>query len=126
MQRGGQVLLPLRTMGPVPIYIDNSTAMKLAKYPELHSCTMHIKQRHHFIHEKVLAGDIVLHQVESPDNLADLFTKLLAMVVFQYLVDKLGVISSDQKHLDGGSVGNQTLCISIWDKGSFTGLQAWG
>ena len=65
-------------------------------------------------------------KVESRDNLADLFTKPLAEVVFRYLVDKLGMVSSDRKRLDGGSVGIQALCVSIWDKGSFAGLQVWG
>ncbi len=44
----------------IPIKCDNTNAINLTKNPIQHSRTKHIDIRHHFIHNHVLNGDVVL------------------------------------------------------------------
>jgi hypothetical protein len=56
---------------------DNRGAITLTKNTKDHGKIKHIDIRHHYIRELVQAGNIILEQVPSADNLADLFTKPL-------------------------------------------------
>jgi hypothetical protein len=47
-------------LGSVPLLCDNESAVKIAKNPVLHSQTKHIDNRHHFLREKEVNGDIAL------------------------------------------------------------------
>jgi methyl coenzyme M reductase subunit D len=49
----------------------------LARNPVFHPRTKHIKVHYHFIREKVLAGEIDLIYVNTEDQVADIFTKVL-------------------------------------------------
>jgi hypothetical protein len=42
----------------VPIHVDNESAIKLSKNPEIHTRSKHIDIRHHFLREHVKDGDI--------------------------------------------------------------------
>jgi hypothetical protein len=64
------------------IKMDNQSAISLSKNPVLHDRSKHIKIRYHFIHECVEHGEIHLEFVGMHDQLADILTKLLAMVRF--------------------------------------------
>ena len=67
----------------VPIHIDNTSAMKLAKNPEMHQRIKHINIKYHFIREKVEDKTIVLKSISGKENVADLFTKALVRVTFE-------------------------------------------
>jgi hypothetical protein len=56
---------------------DNRGAIALTKNTRGHGKVKHINIRHHYIHELLQSGVIVMEQVTSADNLADLFTKPL-------------------------------------------------
>jgi hypothetical protein len=56
---------------------DNRGAIALTKNTRDHGKVKHIDIQHHYIRELLQAGVIVMEQVSSADNLADIFTKPL-------------------------------------------------
>ena len=73
------------------IYIDNKSAIALAKNPVHHERSKHIDTRFHFIREHVKMKEVELHHKCSSDQVADIFTKALKTDAFQKLRKKLGV-----------------------------------
>jgi len=73
------------------IYIDNKSAIALAKNPVHHERSKHIDTRFHFIREHVKMKEVELHHKSSSDQVADIFTKALKTDAFQKLRKKLGV-----------------------------------
>ena len=80
----------------IPIYCDNQSAIAMTGNPVQHSLTKHISIRYHFIREHVMEGTIELHFVPTDQQLADIFTKPLAEVVFIKLVNELGMVSLEK------------------------------
>jgi hypothetical protein len=78
---------------PTIIYGDNQSALKLTTNSVCHARTKHIEIEHHFIREKVLMGSIEVLEVRSKDNIVDIFTKSLSKGPFEFLREKLGIIS---------------------------------
>jgi hypothetical protein len=58
----------------VPLQCDNSSAIRVAKNPMLHSKTKHIEVRYHFLRDNVEKGKI-----------ADIFTEPLDQATFTHL-----------------------------------------
>ena len=54
---------------------DSRGAIALTKNTKDHGKVKHINIQHHYIRELLRSGIIILEQVPSADNLADLFTK---------------------------------------------------
>ena len=77
----------------VPLFCDNTSAINIAKNPVQHSRTKHIDIRFHFLRDHVEKGDVVLHFLESEQQVADIFTKALDSSRFAYLRGELGVVS---------------------------------
>ena len=63
----------------------------------MHSNTKHIPIKYHFLCEKVLEQKVKLEYVPSKEQVVDIFTKPLPREAFEYLRQKLGVVSSMQK-----------------------------
>jgi hypothetical protein len=63
---------------PGVIKCDNRGAIALSKNTKDHGKVKHIDIRHHYIRELLQSGSILLEQVSSSDNSADLFTKPLS------------------------------------------------
>jgi hypothetical protein len=61
----------------VVIYCDNLSSIQLARNPVFHARTKHIEVHYHFIRDKVLAGEIDLIYVNTEDQVAHIFTKVL-------------------------------------------------
>ena len=59
----------------VDIFVDNQSAIALAKNPVLHQRTKHIDIKYHFIRVEVQKGYILLRYIPSEQNFADMFTK---------------------------------------------------
>ena len=59
----------------VDIFVDNQSAIALAKNPVLHQRTKHIDIKYHFIHVEVQKGYILLRYIPSEQNLAYMFIK---------------------------------------------------
>jgi len=73
------------------IWLDNQSAIAVAKNPELHSRTKHIDIRHHFIRDCVENGMIQVHYCPTKEMIADILTKALPKHQFQALRAQLGV-----------------------------------
>ena len=61
----------------IPIFYDNASVINITKNPVQHSRTKYIEIRYHFIRDHVLKNDISIEFVDSLNQLADIFTKLL-------------------------------------------------
>lgn len=76
----------------VPIlYVDNQSAIRLAKNPINHKRSKHIDVKYHFIREKVNEGMITLEDIRSEEQIADVLTKAIPKKKFQELRSKLGM-----------------------------------
>ena len=69
-------------VGPVLLYCDSSGAIAQAKEPKAHQRTKHILRRYHLIREIVDRGDVDLQKIDGKENLADPFTKAIAVKEF--------------------------------------------
>ena len=79
----------------IPIYCDSSSAISISHNPIQHSMTKHIDIRYHFIKDHVLNGNIELIFVNSPDEIADVFTKALDESSFTRFLQMLGMMIPD-------------------------------
>ena len=79
------LLLPQQL--PTQLYIDNQSAMKLAKHLMTKPASRHILLRYHWLREQVREKILKLAYVKTDDNLADPFTKVLPKFKFQKFVN---------------------------------------
>ncbi|XP_074374211.1 secreted RxLR effector protein 161-like [Apium graveolens] len=77
--------------GPVVLYIDNRSAIDLAKNPIFHGRSKHIDVRYHFIRDCVEQGLIVIKHVKTSEQRADILTKALSAAKFEKMRSLLGV-----------------------------------
>jgi hypothetical protein len=77
------------------IYIDNRSAIALAKNPVYHERSKHIDTRHHFIREHVKNKEVELISYKTNDQIAYIFTKPLKGEIFIRLKFMLGMTSLD-------------------------------
>ncbi|WVZ63868.1 LOW QUALITY PROTEIN: hypothetical protein U9M48_013466 [Paspalum notatum var. saurae] len=73
--------------GRIPLLVDSTSAISVAKNPVLHSRTKHIDVSFHFLRDHYEKGDIDLIHVVSANQLADIFTKPLEFDAFTRLRD---------------------------------------
>ncbi|WVZ89077.1 LOW QUALITY PROTEIN: hypothetical protein U9M48_035533 [Paspalum notatum var. saurae] len=78
----------------IPLLCDNESPVKLTNNPVQHSRTKHIDIRHHFIGDHVTKGDILLRNVGTKEQLADIFTKPLDESNFCRLRGELNVLDA--------------------------------
>lgn len=80
----------------VMFYMDNMSAVRLIKNPEFHKRTKHIDVRYHFIREKYRNGLFNLEHISTKEMIADIGTKALPKVRFEYLRTLMGLISKEK------------------------------
>lgn len=80
-----------KCIGPVVLFIDNKSAIDLAKNVVFHGRSKHIHVRYHFIRECVERGDIILKYINSAEQKADILTKALVTSRFEKMRNLLGV-----------------------------------
>ena len=68
--------------GAVPLYCDNKSAIQLAENPIFHARTKHVEVHYHFLREKVLNGEIYMKQINTNEQIVDIFTKGLSNIKF--------------------------------------------
>lgn len=78
------------------IFIDNKSAIALAKNPVFHDRSKHIDTRYHYIRESVEKKEVELVYVSTKDQIADIFTKALKFEDFARLRAWIGVRKEDQ------------------------------
>jgi hypothetical protein len=79
---------------PIPIYCDNTSDISISKNLVMHSKTKHIPIKYHFLREQVVEKNIRVEYVGTKEQLVDIFTKPLPWKSFEYLCQRLGVIST--------------------------------
>ena len=79
---------------PIPIICDNTSAINISKNPMMHSKTKHIPIKFHFLGEQVTEKNIKLEYIGTKEQIANIFTMPLPRDTFEYLQQRLGVVSS--------------------------------
>jgi hypothetical protein len=82
-------------MEAIVILCDNQSCIKMTENPVFHDMSKHIEIWYHYIRDMVQRGAIKLQYVGTDENVADVLTKPLSHVKFEYFRDKLGVVRKD-------------------------------
>ena len=82
--------------GPLMLFCDNSSAIKLSKNPVLHGRSKHIDVRFHFLRDLAKEGVVELCYCKSGEQIADIFTKPLKVDSFLKLRALLGMCSIEE------------------------------
>jgi hypothetical protein len=77
------------------ILCDNQSCIKMMENPVFHDKSKHIKIWYHYIRDMVQRGVVKLQYVRTNEQVADVLTKPLSRVKFEYFRDKLGVVRKD-------------------------------
>jgi hypothetical protein len=80
---------------PIPLLIDNQSAIAIAKNPEFHDRTKHIDIRYHFLRHKVESGELTLDYLSTNDQPADVLTKGLSREKHERFVKDMGLRCED-------------------------------
>jgi hypothetical protein len=79
---------------PIPIYCDNTSAINISKNPVMHSKTKQIPIKYHFLREQAVEKNIRVEYVGTKQQVEDIFIEPLPWEAFEYLRQRLGVIST--------------------------------
>ena len=74
------------------IYCNNQSCVKLSKNPVFHDKSKHIEIKYHYIRDMVQRGAVKLQYVATDKQIADVLTKPLAIVKFEYFRKNLDVL----------------------------------
>ena len=64
----------------------------MSENPVFHDKSKHIEIKYHYIRDMVQRGAVKLQYVATEEQIADVLTKPLAKVNFEYFREKLGVL----------------------------------
>ena len=67
----------VRGQGPVLLYLDNRSVLKLSENPVLHKGSKHYRISMHYIRDLVTRGEIKTEYLETAEMPADILTKAL-------------------------------------------------
>ena len=76
------------------IYVDNKSAIVLAKNPTFHDRSKHIDTRYHYIKEWVARKEVQVKYVKSQGQVADIFSKSLKYEDFIKMKSLIEVVKS--------------------------------
>ena len=79
---------------PMPISFDNKSSISVSMNPMMHSNTKHIPIKYHFLWEQIVEKNIRVEYVGTKEQVEDIFRKPLPRESFEYLHQRLGVIST--------------------------------
>ena len=77
------------------ILCDNQSFIKMTKNPVFHDKSKHIEIHYFYIRDMVHKGAIKHQYVSTDEQVADVLTKPLSRVKFEYFRDNLGVVRKD-------------------------------
>ena len=78
-------------MTSTPLFVDNSSAIQLAKNPKFHDRTKHINTKYHLIRHHVEAKTIHMTHCSTLEKIVDIFTKVLGHENFEKFRMQLGM-----------------------------------
>ncbi|WVZ58162.1 hypothetical protein U9M48_008463 [Paspalum notatum var. saurae] len=108
--------------GRIPLLVDSTSTISVAKNPILHSRTKHVDVRFHFLRDHYGKGDIDLVHAVSANQLADIFTKPLDFDAFMRLRGGVELLSCSLHRLQVEGVDNTLIKGEI--ESQWTGLIA--
>ena len=76
---------------PTVIHCDNQSCVQMSVNPIFYDKSKHIQIRYHFIGDMVQKDAVELQYIPTDDQTADILTKPLPRVKFEYFRGKLGV-----------------------------------
>lgn len=74
---------------PPRLWCDNVSAIYVTSNPVYNQQMFHVEVDYHYVYEKVTRNELQVGYVSSTDQLADLLTKGLFAVRFEFLLSKL-------------------------------------
>jgi hypothetical protein len=74
------------------ILCDNQSCIKMTENPVFHDRSKHIEIRYHYICDMVQRGALKLQYISTDEQVADVLTKPLSRIKFEYFRDKLGIV----------------------------------
>jgi len=84
---------------PAHLYCDNLSATYMATNPVQHDRSKHIAVDYHFIQERVVDGDLVIHYIPTRLQVAHVFTKGLSSQ--QFLLHKYNLSIRPPNQIEG-------------------------
>jgi hypothetical protein len=97
------------------LWCDNVSALALTSNLIDHALTKHIEVDYHFVREKFINRDLLVKFISSKDQVANLFTKGLPSVQFQFLQSMLMVLPPSIS-LQGGVNVNNVIAFALSPK----------
>ena len=71
----------------------SQSAIHLAKNQVYNSRTKHIDERYHFVREILEEWEIQIQKIPTTENPADMMTKVVTAVKFQYCLNLINILS---------------------------------
>jgi hypothetical protein len=84
-------LLPERDMEAIEVNEDNQSTIALVRNHRFSNRTKHVDIRYFFMREHFADGEFAIKYCPTQEMTADIFTKALSRVTFEYLRSKLGM-----------------------------------
>ena len=81
---------------PTRIFVDNTSAIALARNPEFHARTKHIQLHYHYIRQAMAEREVDVQHCNTKDQVADGLTKSLSRDRHQVAVQAFGLEPSPQ------------------------------
>jgi hypothetical protein len=83
---------------PTLIHCDNQSCMKLSENLVFHDKSKHIEIKYHYIRDMVQRGVMELQYISTDEHIADILTKPLSRVKYEYFISKLGMMQNVHPH----------------------------
>ena len=80
---------------PTKIYVDNSSAIALAKNPVFYDKSKHIHTRFHYLRDCIANKEIEVKYVKTQDQITYIFIKPLKYDVFAKMRDMMRAMKND-------------------------------
>ena len=88
--------LMIKKESVVELFVDNKSAISLAKHPVAHGRSKHIETRYHFLRDQVTKGRLKLSYCRTDMQVADIFTKAVKRETFKKLRNILNVVDCNE------------------------------
>jgi hypothetical protein len=84
--------LHIKYNNPITINYNNTSAISISKNPVMHSKTKNIPIKYHLLRGQVTQKMVKIVHVDTKEQIADIFTKIMPRTTFENLRQKSGVI----------------------------------